>query len=258
LFLGTTNDYYGLGIFRAKEDAARRPKAPDRLEVEPTDGGSALLSWGALPADRHCTCTTTKNVFRRFVTVHRHVFEIWRAPLKPILIRDDPNYIGWNAQTGNKVPDTYIGPYERIAVTSELRYVDSTVQTGQRYMYYVVQAEECDKKSEASNLVTFPLLAPAATFAQLLSEVDRSEQRQRWLDPILKLTLLRSVIMAAQSLAAGCQLDQAAMTLAQQNPESSVQQPEATDLEVLIAKLTRRLALFKQLPGQVLSDEFCR
>jgi hypothetical protein len=133
-------------------------------------------------------------------------------------------------------------------------FIDSTVQPGKRYMYYVL-VEAGGQVSDQSNLVTFPLLTPPMTFAQLLREVDRLDQRHRLLSP--RITRVRQQIVDAQTFAAKCKINAALRTLRPQTASSAVLEPEATDLEIRMAKLLRRLQVFNRLPHEVSSDEFC-
>jgi hypothetical protein len=237
LFLGTTNDYHGLAIFRGTR---RRPLAPDpphRVEIEPTKNGSALLSWKASSAAKR--------------------YHIWRAERNPILIRDDIDVEDFNSTTGNKIPDVYVGLYQQIGVSKDTIFVDSTVQSGQPYMYYVLVEAQDGKASDESNLVAFPLLTPSVTFAQLLDEVGVLDQRQRFKNPVTQLTQVRKMIVDAQRLAMNCQIRATINELDPQKAYSEVVQPDAIDLEILIAKLVRRLQLFNRLPNEVISNEFC-
>jgi hypothetical protein len=236
-FFGTVNDYYGLMIFQANTRGSNAPDPVDRVEIEPTTNGSALLSWPVSP---------------RAVT-----YEIWRAEIHDVLIRDELNFEAWSGETGNKIPDTYIGPYVLIGVTGDLFYIDATVEDGKRYMYYVVVKTKQGLGSDPSNLVTFPLLTPPVTFASLLREVDRIDQRGRVRDPLVRMTKVRTKIAMAQSAAAGCSIRDAIQLLKPRPAANDVLQPEATDLEVLMSKLERRLTLFTRLPQHLSSDEFC-
>src|ERR1700680_4042874 len=98
----------------------------------------------------------------------------------PIQIRLDLSFEGFNGVIGNKVPDVYVSQYQLIGTTTNLTYLDSSVQTGKRYMYYVVGVNATAAVSPPSNLVTFPLLLPSVTFARLLDEVSTLAQRQRF------------------------------------------------------------------------------
>jgi hypothetical protein len=237
-FLGTANDYYGLAIFLATSRGPNLPDPPDRVEVEQAKNGSALLSWNA------------SAVASRY--------HIWRAQINPIQARANPNFEGFPGQPGQYLPDTYIAQYTQIAVSQAPVYIDSTVvQPGQRYMYYVQVENQTGNISDQSNLVAFPLLTPAETFAQLLHQVDILNQRQQYKNPTIGVTLVRQMIANAQTLAANCRIGAAINTLNPQMAFSNVVEPDATDLEIQISKLLRRLQLFNQFANQVNSDEFC-
>jgi hypothetical protein len=121
-------------------------------------------------------------------------------------------------------------------------YVDAVIQQGQVF-------------SEPSNLVTFPLLAPPMTFALLLGEVDRLNQRGRFKSPEV-FQVVRGQIVDARAAAAACRI-QDAMKLDAKSASNAVMFPESTDLEIIISKLLRRLQLFSQYPQEVQSNEFC-
>jgi hypothetical protein len=207
------------------------------VEIEPTRSGAALLSWQPSP--------------------RAGSYQVWRAEIQPVLVRDELNFENWNGQFGNKIPDTYVGPYEQIAVSREPIFIDSTVETGRRYMYAVVLEAE-GQVSDPSNLVTFPPLNPPMTFARLLQEVDRLEGRHRFFPPAGRSARVRKQLLNAQSLAAACRIDDALENLKPRAIARAVRRPDATDLEVLAAKLGRRLQIFQRLPQEVNSDEFCR
>ena len=249
-FIGTVNDAYGLAILRAATRGSAAPDPPTRVEIEPTRSGDALLSWQA-QAPPHAK------------------YQIWRAEVHRIFVRDDINFENWNGPliigeiiagslkiTGNKVPDTYIGPYQLIGTTQNPIFLDSTVEAGKRYMYYVV-VETGQGVSDQSNLVAFPLLIPPVTFAQLQKEVDRWQVRRRFVDAVSGPTRLRQLVLDAQSLAAACQRGPAIKTLNAREASNYLLDPEATDAEILISKLARRLALFGELPWELSSSEFC-
>jgi hypothetical protein len=235
-FFGTVNDYYGLAIFRAAPHGSAAPDPPDRLEIEPTRSGDALLSWKVAPG--------------------AELYQIWRAERLPIQVRTQLNIEAWNGISGNLVRDTYIGPYEQIGATQDLFYLDTTVQTDKKYMYYVVVVKK-GRVSDQSNLVALPLLTPPMTFAGLLHEVDRLNQRGRFRGAVRKVTTVREMIADAQTLAASCQISESLETLNPQKASASVRQPDATDLEIRMAKLERRLELFARMPQEVISSEFC-
>jgi hypothetical protein len=237
IFMGTSNDHYGLTILRATTHGAYAPDPPDRVEVEPTRTGTALLSWQANP--------------------RATVYQVWRAERNPILVRADLNFENWNGVTGNYVPDIYIGPYQLIGTTGATVFVDATVQPGKPYMYYVIAQDAQNRVSPQSNLVGFPLLTPPMTFAQMYREINRWERRARYADPTIRLTTLLEQVADAHALAAACQVEQAIQALNPQITSGALQTPESADLEILLSKLIRRLRNYQDLPQYVANGEVC-
>lgn len=237
-FLGTTNDHYGLAIFRGTPPVTSRVAPPSRLEIEKTAAGHALLSWNG----------TLGGVV---------TYEIWRAEIGIVLVRDEFNFENWNGVTGNKFPDSAIGPYERIGtVTAKMHFIDNTVQADKRYMYYATAVIN-GKASDQSNLVAFPLLTPAMTFARLEHELNKLKVRARYSTTAWRVTALRNAVVTAAKQAAACKLTDAVNTLKGQNPSYAVLAPDAADVKILIDKIIRRLTLKQLLPGEVVSSEFC-
>jgi hypothetical protein len=236
VFLGTTNDYYGLAIFRAVKRSSPLVGSPDRLEIEPAKSGGVLLSWLA--------------------GIRAQSYRIWRAEILPIAFRANLNIEGWNGVTGNLIADQYVGPYSVIGTTTALNYIDSTVQPGKRYMYYVTGVY-LSYESEQSPLVTYPLLLPSVTFAQLTSYVAQLAQRQRFIASDTQGKTVSSALLAARSAAANCQIATAINLLPSTNLSRTALTPDTDDLEVLLSKLVRRLQLYNLFPQQVQSTEFC-
>ena len=237
MFLGTANDYYGLAIFRATHSASPASQSPSRLEIEPTQNGSALLSWVR--------------------QANAKSYQIWRANMLPILVRDDINFEGWNGISGNKIPDTYVSEYQLIGTTTDVTFLDSTVHPGSRYMYYVVGLDNQGGSSIPTNLVTFPLLLPPVTFAQALNAVTTLALRQRFAAPDTQGTQVLQQVLNAQAFAAACQIKKAINTLNPNSASQAVLDPDSLDIEILLSKLIRRLQLYGQYPTQVISSEFC-
>jgi hypothetical protein len=235
-FFATANDSWGLAIFQA--NTADTPggslPAPVRLEVEPIRSGAALLSWQAMPG--------------------RPQYQVWRAERFLIQIRTETNIEAWTSLTGNLVDDIYVGPYEQIGVTDRPFYVDQTVQAGSKYMYHVLQVQ-AGRVSDQSNLVSFPLLTPPMTFAQLQHEIDTIEFRERFRSG--GATNVRGMVLDAGGLAAGCHISDALKALNPQTASTSALFPESVDIEIMMSKLVRRLTLYEQLPADVMSTEFC-
>jgi hypothetical protein len=245
VFLGTANDYYGLAIFRGRLLENGPPPFPGRLEVDAAKSGRALLSWNPAP--------------------NATQYQIWRAERNYIYVRAELNFETWNGVFGNFVQDTFIGPYIKVGETKDTSFFDGTVDpttgtvnSSKRYMYYVV-AETPAGNSNPSNLVGYPLLTPAMTFSGLLQQVGKTEQRKRYTDAVLKLSQVRAQILSARSLALTCHIPEAINTLeaVKGTLAGAVLAPEATDLEIVISKLQRRLMLYNQFPAEVSTFEFC-
>jgi hypothetical protein len=236
VFLGTANDYYGLAIFRAVKRASPLIGSPDRLEIEPSKSGGALLSWLA--------------------GIRAQSYRVYRAEVSQILFRASYNFEGWNGVTGPYVPDMYVGPYSVIGTTTALNFLDSTVQPGKKYMYYVTGVY-LSYESEQSPLVTYPLLLPPVTFAQMASFTSGLAQRQRYIATDPQGMTVRNALSAAQSAAANCQVTAAINLLPSTSLSRIALTPDTDDLEVLLSKLVRRLQLYNLFPQQVQSSEFC-
>jgi hypothetical protein len=129
-------------------------------------------------------------------------------------------------------------------------FTDTTVDPDKTYMYYVLVESPQGELSDQSNLVSYPLLTPPATFAQLLSEVEGLSDLPTRLE-------VRTQVLEAQALAANCQLGEAIGTLELLAQQPALMAPEATDVEVLNTKLVRRLTLFQRFPQELSSGEFC-
>src|SRR5262249_32965184 len=148
------------------------------------------------------------------------------------------------SSTGTKIRDVYVGQYQQIGTTKDSFFVDATVQPGQPYMYYVLAEARDGKVSDQSNLTAFPPLVPSVTFAQLLHEVDVLDQRRRFKDQARQLTQMQKMILGAQRHAESCHVLAALSKLNPEKAYSEVLEPDAMDLEILLAKLVRRLELF--------------
>ncbi len=238
MFIGTANDHFGTQIFRSVRGPFPIIDPPGNLEVEPSKTGAAMLSW--LASTRGATS-----------------YQVWRAERLPILLRDDLNFENWNGVIGNKVPDIYVGPYQLIGTTPDLFYIDSTVQAGHKYMYYVLGAGANNVVSQPSSLVSFPLLLPPVTFAQLLGEVNKWVLRGRFIPPDPLGSNARQQLLNSQAHAAACQINAAIADLNPAAAAGAVLNPDSADVSVLFNKLVRRLQLFNKYPTQVQSTEFC-
>lgn len=238
VFVGTANDYYGLAIFHATKRTSPEVGPPVRLELEQRRSGGAILSWQSA---------------MRAVS-----YRIFRAEIVKIGIRDNLNtygYGGWG-QWFEKIPDTYISKFLPIGTATDFVFVDTTTQPGKRYMYYVAGVGASGALSEPSSLVTFPLLYPSVTFSQLMQEVNRWGQRNRFLAPNTAAAVQQTIV-EARNLAATCKLGMAVNKLNPQQLSRTLQMPEVIDFEVLLSKMVRRLQVYSRFPLQVPANEFC-
>jgi hypothetical protein len=235
LFMGTTNDHHGLAVYRATGPASTGPEPPARLEVQTSARGGALLSWQA----GHLADT----------------YDVYRAEVQTILVRDDINFENWTGAFGNKIPDTYILPYQMIGTFRQPSFRDDTVEPGRKYMYYVTRARG-GEVSEQSNLVAFPLLSAPVGFDTVLDRIAVARQRRSAPQRARpRLHALRAGVLEAQRLAAQCQISQAIWKI-HELKDSRVRR-DGTDLEVLLSRLQRRLRLYSQSPRDFAPGEFC-
>lgn len=237
MFIGTANDYFGTAIFRGNKGVSPPVQAPSTLEIEPAKTGGALLSWLA--------------------GINAVSYQVWRAQILPIQVRQNLSFEGFNGVSGGFIPDVYVGPYQVVGTTKDLMFFDSTVQAGSRYMYYVIALNAAGVSSTPSSLVTFPLLLPPVTFAQLLTEVGVLLQRGRFTAPDPQGTSTIAQIEAAKTAAAACQLTSAISLLRPLTNSRAVLVPDQVDFHVLVAKLMRRLQVYGGFPSQVITTEFC-
>jgi hypothetical protein len=236
-FVGTANDYFGLAVFEATVHPNPNLNSPSYLEIEPIKGGGPLLSWQASSG--------------------ASLYQIWRAELLPIEIRQNPEFEDSTGGTGIYFPDVYVTPYSLIGTTTALNFWDQGTVSGQNYLYYVAaQNTQLAQTSDPSNLMTYPLLLPTVTFAQLVSEASVLEQRQRF-NPATNYQNLLTLITTAQADAAACAINAAITELNPQSAEALVEAPDSTDIGILFYKLARRLQLYAEYPTQVSSTEFC-
>jgi hypothetical protein len=234
-FVGTANDYFGLAVFEAPGQPSPPLNPPSFLEVEPAISGGALLSWQATPSATS--------------------YQVYRAELLPIAIRQNPSFENSTGGTGIDYPDVYVTPYSLVGTTANLTYLDSTALSGQNYLYYIVATNSANS-SDPSNLTTFPGLLPPITFAQLVSDIDVLGQRQRFTSPKGEIVLLGQ-ISTAQTFAAQCQISSAINSLAPSYANGLVESPDLTDVGILMYQLGRRLQLYAEYPTQVMTTEFC-
>lgn len=234
--VGTANDYYGLAVFEAAQHPTPALDSPAYLEVEQLRSGSPLLSWQAAPKATY--------------------YQIYRAQLLPIAIRQDPEFEDSTGGSGIYFPDTYVTPYSWIGTSTATNFYDQGTVAGQNYLYYVAAQNKAGTISDPSNLMTYPLLLPTVSFAQLVSEVSVLASRQRFTSTANQQALLTQ-ISTAQASAAACAINTAITQLNPQTAAALVEAPDSIDVSILFYKLARRLQIYAQYPTQVVSTEFC-
>lgn len=241
LFLGGNSFWYGARVYVGTSqplDAAGFPLAPDRLEVE-SSKEAVVLSWERASGGTKAT---------RF-----HVFRAEFAPNSEIGVSD------LEAGEGLPGPEVQIavsaldadewlpGPAVEIGVTDRLLYVDGDAQPGRPYQYYVVAEDETGTQSSPSNLVRAPSLAPPATFGRLKQTV-RDWLARSEIDSGSAVSITAALDRARVS-ASGGNLPQAALRLERlrqnvlNNRITGLPTWRADDLEILLAKLARRILL---------------
>jgi hypothetical protein len=236
-FVGTANDYFGLAVFEATVHPNPNLDAPGFLEVQPINSGGPLLSW---QASRGAT-----------------LYQIWRAQLLPIQLRQNPEFENSTGGTGIYFPDIYVTPYSWIGTSTSLNFYDQGTVSGQNYLYYVAaQNSQQGQTSDPSNLMTYPTLLPIVTFSQLVAEVGVLGQRGRFSSTANQQKLL-TLISTAQTDAAACALNAAITVLNPQTASALVESPDSTDIAVMVYKLARQLQLYAEYPTQIKTTEFC-
>jgi hypothetical protein len=214
LFVGTTNDHFGLNVLRGVQGPAPVLAAPGRLEAE-VSGSRTVLSWEPVPGATR--------------------YRVMRAPLRYVTSLEPVGTRTWFARY-----------YTLVGTTTRPMFEDSAPGADEPVLYLVTAENADGGSSGVSNLVRAPSLNPAITFAGLLSTIDRLHQRGRFVSS-QSLDSTRQAITAARDAAQAGELSSAVstlQTLRQDTLNGTVAlMPDSTDLEVLLAKLTRRIQL---------------
>ncbi len=209
-------------------------KQPERLEVEIKDG-MVLLSWECPPG------ATRFRIFRSDFTPLRQALR--QAQERP---QDTANR---QRQIPDLDPDAWVpGPFAEIGTTDQFFFVDTTVQADQPYQYYVLAEDAAGTVSQPSNLVRAPSLVPAVTLESLKNTLGD------WLNPgklesQSTTTATTLVLEEARDDVHEGDLDRALRRLeqlrqsAKQSQLAMLKPWRAEDLEILLAKLVRRIRL---------------
>jgi hypothetical protein len=213
LFFGTGNEQFGAQIWRGVFTGLAQP-SPLMLEGERLGTGVAL-TWGAAPG----------------ATSYR----IFRADYAPGWQLGVPFYAGGSV---------YPRPFTEIGSTAgALSFTDPTPVGFYPRQYYVIAEGATGVRSDPSNVVRAPSLLPAVTHKQLVANLKTWQTRGE-----LSTTLrnqLTTLINSSKLNVLGSRFDAAQTNLAQARALASTIPASwrATDLQVLIVKLSRRVEL---------------
>lgn len=253
LFVGTANKWYGLQIWRgAPADnplpqtaeragpvvGSRAPAAPQNLEAEPLDTG-VLLSWEPV------SWAARYHVLRAQVVDQRH--QIRRSPFLARIIKlVRMAFAVMPSLYLPPVPDQVWvpGPYVEIGVVDQTTFVDAEGQAGVRYLYMVQAETEMGARSNFSNVVALPLLAPPVTQAVVMERLQRLALQDVG-DLAAHFMHVRAALASGDSVAAAAGLQDGAAQIADALDHAT--DPVAlADLQVVWAKWQRRVALSRQ------------
>ncbi|MBI4589321.1 MAG: hypothetical protein HY725_10820 [Candidatus Rokubacteria bacterium] len=230
LFVGTANDWNGTQVWLAGGDSPARHrgpavergqislKPPERLEGE-SRGGVTVLSWAPAPGARR--------------------FGVFRATYRP------------NREVGiTQLPqDTWIpGPFTRIGTTAQFFFQDPTAVDEARYAYYVRAEDREGELSDPSNVVMVPSVAPVGSIDHVRATILDLAGRGKVKAVGGEAGLLRLLAVARAAAASG-NLPRARWWLEAlhrqvgQNPGEALDSLSAEELEIMVAKLVRRVSL---------------
>jgi hypothetical protein len=277
LFLGASNDSYGLNMYVGNGTTTSPLPAPARLMGE-MKGNQPVLSWEPVPGAQAYQILRAKLVSIALPPVvifppstpvpaaqaqaQAQVQAARVVPTYPpnrVVVNTDPlatPTATLSPQITNTFTDTWTpAPYESIATTSNTLYVDTAVGNDAPHGYlYVVVALQVDSTgkvvgtSPSSNVVLAPSVSPPMTITSANQVVGTwtSSNRNRFVNSAGQ-TLVLTGLSQARSFIQADQLVQAADAItAIHTPATQgtvVKQPETTDLEVITQQLYRRIKL---------------
>ncbi|APW62346.1 hypothetical protein [Paludisphaera borealis] len=223
------------------------PLLPEGLEVE-SHGKNALVSWSPQPeaALYHVFRSTYRKTDLGFLLGIGAEAEGQEDPLRP---GEAPGVFS--------VP----GPYVEIGTATKPLFDDRNIVKKGAYAYYVQAEDRKGKLSPPSNIKMIPDLGPPATFERIRTELidfilaDKARAMER--AGLLDLLDQSRTAAAGKDLAtAKARLNEVQQRLTRLR-ESSPAAPPASPLNILIARLARRidLSLTGVLPGDDLTRE---
>jgi hypothetical protein len=277
LFLGASNDSYGLNLYLGNGTTTSPLPAPARLMGE-MKGNQPVLSWDPVPGAAAYQILRAKLVSISLPPVvifppstpvpaaaaqaQAQVQAARAVPTYPpnrIVVNSNP-LAAPTATLSPQITNTFSpvwtpAPYESIATTSNTLYVDTAVGNDAPHGYlYVVLAVQLDSSgnvagtSPASNVVLAPSVTPPTTLTSVNQMVGTwtSNNRNRFVNAAGQSLVLSGLSQAQKFIQAG-QLVQAADAItAIHTPATQgtvVKEPETTDLEVMTQQLYRRIKL---------------
>jgi hypothetical protein len=212
LFIGTGNDQFGLQIWRATAGPGA-VSPPQNLDAEKT-GTGAVLSWQPSPA-----------------AVRYHIFKADYAYWFQLGV---PLYAGGTI---------YPRPFAEIGTTTDTNYSDGT-PLGLWSHYYVVAEDAAGGLSDPSNISRAPSLNAATSFSYLQNTLGQWQTNGELSAAVgtqigNALNLIKLLVIFQAYGPAQAQLQQLTQTVG----SLPVAAWRAADLQVLLAKLNRRIDL---------------
>jgi hypothetical protein len=136
------------------------------------------------------------------------------------------------------------GPYTEIGTTDQTDFVDTTTETGVRYLYYVQAETAVGGLSNPSNVVAVPLLTPPVTQAVVMEKLHRLSLQDVG-DLAVHFMRIQSALAAGDTAAAGEGLQRGADQIAAA-ADHATDAIALADLQVVWAKWQRRVALSRR------------
>lgn len=279
LFLGTTNNWYGLQIWRgSSKGSTSSSSAPDKTVSIATSGQARPQELRSPAQNLKGAVSNCPPPERLEVEYHRNkVVLSWECPIGARLFRvwrsritDERHVVETHSFIKRLLRivrailpglrDVYLPPlpaelwipgaYAQIGTTEQFYFEDTTPAAGERYLYYVHAEGQSGDLSEPSNIVAVPFLMPPVTFESLLKTLDSSLNRRKSgsaekVSAIhLNLEEAHTRLKSGDVAGAGELLQDLSRQLAA-DIRDILDPLMLEDLQVLLLKLRRRVALYQ-------------
>jgi hypothetical protein len=155
VFVGSTNDWYGLRVYQGQANTQALQLAPQNVEIDDAAtqaNGAVTLTWNAP------TGATLYHIYRAPV-IHIHLNRTPKPDPTRLDMEVDPAHFPRDAW----VPDTFT----EIGTSNTPYFTDHSGSTGSKYQYYVVSQDASGNLSAQSTIASYPVVAPATTFGTL-------------------------------------------------------------------------------------------